>query len=200
MKKILMLLLAVLMMFAFVACDNISDSKNPATDVDKAVLEAEKNCTEDVVANDFAISNGIWDFVEKQSVKNEGLGESSVVVIGYYEISDMVKVYPTSGSMEISFMNKDDYNEFKPVANQMMGFTENAIYDDNNLTISETFNSDAFLGDEPTTYDQFINDYLEISSSGVTIKANADNTQYTVVSKREETGSIYNSVIVLTKR
>ena len=34
-----MLLLAVLMMFAFVACDNISDSKNPATDVDKTEEE-----------------------------------------------------------------------------------------------------------------------------------------------------------------
>ena len=198
MKKILMLLLAVLMMFAFVACDNISDSKNPATDVDKTVLEAEKNCTEDVVANDFAISNGIWDFVEKQSVKNEGLGESSMVYIGYYEISDMVKGYMTSGSMEISFMNKDAYNEFKPVANEE-GFSENAIYDDVNLTISETYNGDANLGIE-FTYDHFINNYLKISSPGVTIKANADNTQYTVVIKDEEKGSIYNSVIVLTKR
>lgn len=199
MKKILMLLVAVLMMFAFVACDNISDSKNPATDVDKTVLEAEKNCTEDVVANDFAISNGIWDFVEKQSRKSEELVESSMVIIGYYEISDMVKVYQTSGSMEISFMNKDDYNEFKPVANQRMGFSENAIYDDNNLTISETYNGDAISGGE-FTYDDFINYHLQISSSGVTIKANADNTQYIVVSKSEETGSIYNSVIVLTKR
>ena len=193
MKKILLSLLAIMMVFVFVACENPAAGKgdtgtnqNTTTDTntENNAGDAEavvKECTVDI--DSFAPSAGTWKL---QRIEFEGGAEFNKVYnieIGGTESDSSVKIECIYSDFVLRADNDERYNQLK--ANyQNLTDGAKAIFDDvNRVIIVYTENRDKLKNlDKDYTYAEFIVEYPFS-------KTNADKTKYIANHEREYYGS-----------
>ena len=224
MKKLFFSVIAILMFFSFIGCDQLlgnlvkppveppveeeqelpdeKPTNTPSQDEEKDDIQndddeetpdgpeesifevAEKDCSVDVDEYDF--STGTWDYQLLTSTVLEldpevgPVGTIKEEVVGYCYIfgtedDSKVITVDTHGKVSLICASEEIYNIFKEEENFetlfLFGFSENAEFDDETLTISEIFVTDEFPYENETTYSCFINDFNPN-------KTNVDNTAY----------------------
>jgi len=182
MKKFLLSLLAIMMIFAFVACENPAGGKDYVENEYTVDAEAVvKECTVDI--DSFAPSAGTWKL---QRIEFEGGAEFNKVYnieIGGTESDSSVKIECIYSDFVLRADNDERYNQMK--ANyQNLTDGAKAIFDDvNRVIIVYTENRDGLKNlDKDYTYAEFIVEYPFS-------KTNADKTKYIANHEREYYGS-----------
>ena len=204
MKKFLLSLLAIMMIFAFVACENPAGGKgdtgtnqNTTTDTntENNTGDAEavvKECTVDI--DSFAPSAGTWKL---QRIEFEGGAEFNKVYnieIGGTESDSSVKIECIYSDFVLRADNDERYNQMKANYQNLTDGVK-AIFDDvNRVIIVYTENRDGLKNlDKDFTYAEFIVEYPFS-------KTNADKTKYIANHERENYGSKIIEQDLLIKR
>lgn len=190
MKKILLSLLAIMMVFVFVACENPAAGKgdtgtnqNTTTDTntENNAGDAEKECTVTVNPEEFAISAGTWEntgyvvFETEESTNYNG--GVKIYKIDGTDPDSIVEITLTSMYSSMKFKSKEAYEAY--LLDESNQLPEGIIKDEENLTL--TLNStQEELNEmkEKTTYKEFCCSWNEYE-----IKTNSDKTMYTLIGK-----------------
>lgn len=181
MKKILPLLLSL---FAFVACDNVSNNNADSVSIDTEAVTAE--CTTTVEdPTTIVLSDGTWSIVliykpnSKYHVKQDCTVEAKE---GIYTVTYAKQ----TETFDLSDSSDEEIEEMKNKTNEELGYPSDASViwnNDKTLTISLI-----------ATKEKLSNmgqNYNFSNFSGADVKTNADNTKYVVDSHNDGTYVFY---------
>ena len=171
MKKILPLLLSL---FAFVACDNVSNNNADSVSIDTEAVTAE--CTTTVEdPTTIVLSDGTWSIVliskslnSKDSARQDCTVEAKegIYTVTYAKQTDIY---------DMSKRSDEEIEELKNKTNEELGYPSDASViwnNDKTVTISLIATKEQLSG---------LGQYFNFSTlSGADAKTNADNTKYVV--------------------
>ena len=168
MKKILPLLLSL---FAFVACDNVSNNN---ADFTEAVTAECTTTVEDPTT--IVLSDGTWTIVQiiesLNSRDSQKMDYTVEAKAGIYTV-----IYEKSTrTRDISNLSDEEIEEMKNKTNEELGYTSDA---------SVIWNNDKTVTISDITPKEQLSDmrqqlYFSNHPSGTIVKTNADNTKYVV--------------------
>lgn len=167
MKKILPLLLSL---FAFVACDNVSNNNADSVSIDTEAVTAE--CTTTVEdPTTIVLSDGTWSIVEISKSRNSKMDCTVEAKEGIYTVTyaKQTDIY------DMSKRSDEEIEELKNKTNEELGYPSDASViwnNDKTVTISLIATKEQLSG---------LGQYFNFSTlSGADAKTNADNTKYVV--------------------
>lgn len=188
MKKIITILLAFAMLFAFIACDPVTDSKPP---VDNNSGTGNNQTNKDPFANiastltvpvenlDDIDFTGTWDFMENMEYNDPELSSMKLTQKGYVIVAeDKVTITYTYLCGENSFVLEEDYLEFKAEnENAPENYYQSIKFDDANKTVIAIGGKGA-LGEMSgeSSLDEFL-EYLSLDAAD-SVKANEAKTAF----------------------
>ena len=170
MKKFLPILLAIAMIFTFVACDQATGGKDP-------FVAIESTLTEKIESADEIDWNGTWDFVRYKSDSINNITER-----GYVTISN--NITKTTYTYEANCCKYTDRDYYYFAKNQIPQVKDvNITFDDENLCI--TFISGQSIIDSKNSeleINEFISPFTEFiaNANKTAVKTSGDTDKYKV--------------------
>ena len=202
MKKILTILLAVAMIFTFIACDqptggkdpvNNSGSENNQSNQDPFVA-IQSTLTEKVESPDEINWDGTWDFVNTVIEIEDDLGTYTSTITGFFIAKGNNLTQTITSCIETyQFEHEEDYLYYKAEieADPEDGYYESADFNNEKLTIVTKAKID-----ESKSTEDFPLEELFDTFSGCEIKTNSAKTAVKVSFSEED----YCGSIILIKR
>lgn len=183
MKKILPLLLSL---FAFVACDNVSNNNADSVSIDTEAVTTECTITvEDPTT--IVLSDGTWSIVliSKSNSKYHAKQDCTVEAKeGIYTVT----YFKQTDTFDLSDRSDEEIEELKNKTNEELGYPSDASViwnNDKTVTISIIATKEQLHNMEQNfNFSKF---------SGADVKTNVDNTKYVVDSNNDGTYVLYYS-------
>ena len=189
-EKILPFLMVLMVLFAFIACDNGGSTgggttNNPSTDDNDLFSEVESTLTVPVTSEDEINFIGIWDAKNVSEYVEEGFGTGEEVIEVIATVtSTKVTTLVTKIQERYICETQNVYDEMKN--NEMLeGFS--ISFDDESKTVMATAKQeylDSFNENNVQTYEEFIAGFEEELSGGI-VTTNSTKTALKVVSVDE---------------
>ena len=184
MKKILPLLLSL---FAFVACDNVSNNNADSVSIDTEAVTTECTITvEDPTT--IVLSDGTWSIVLISKSLNSKYSAKQDCTIEAKEGIYTATYFKQTDTFDLSDSSDEEIEELKNKTNEELGYPSDASViwnNDKTLTISMI-----------ATKEQLHNvgqNFNFSNFSGADVKTNVDNTKYVVDSHNDGTYILYYS-------
>ena len=171
MKKILPLLLSL---FAFVACDNVSNNNADSVSIDTEAVTAE--CTTTVEdPTTIVLSDGTWSIVLISKSLNSKYSAKQDCTIEAKEGIYTATYFKQTDTFDLSDSSDEEIEELKNKTNEELGYPSDASViwnNDKTLTIS-------LIATKEQLHNRGQN-FNFSTFSGTDVKTNADNTKYVV--------------------